>query len=216
MAYEGRSGGGGEAGTGTGAAGEVTRILAAAADGDSAAADRLFPLVYDELRALASHFFERQPANHTLQPTALVHDAFLRLVGQPAGAFRDRTHFMAVAAKAMRQILTDHARRRAAQKRGGEWSQIAIDDGALAHEGRQSVDVLALDEALGRLATLDERKARVVELRFFGGLTNDEAAESLGVSRATIADDWTVARTWLRSELSRDSARDRAGAGSQR
>jgi RNA polymerase sigma factor (TIGR02999 family) len=186
-------------------AGEVTRILAAAADGDSSAADRLFPLVYDELRALAAHMFERQPANHTLQPTALVHDAFIRLVGQPAGAFKSRAHFMAVAAKAMRQILTDHARRRNAQKRGGDWSQITIDDSALARDGHNaSIDVLALDETLQALAKLDERKARVVELRFFGGLTSEETAEALGVSRATVADDWTVARAWLRSELEPD------------
>jgi RNA polymerase sigma factor (TIGR02999 family) len=140
-----------------------------------------------------------------------VHDAFLRLVDRPAESFKNRAHFMAVAAKAMRQILTDHARRRAAQKRGGEWTQVTIDDGALARPGKASVDVLALDEALGQLARLDERKARVVELRFFGGLTNEEVAEVLGLSRATIADDWTVARSWLRSELNKESLAQRAG-----
>jgi RNA polymerase sigma factor (TIGR02999 family) len=183
-------------------AGEVTRILQAAGNGDAAAAQRLFPLVYDELRALAGGIFQSQGPHHTLQPTALVHDAYLRMVGQPEGAWKDRAHFLAVAAQAMRQILIDHARRKKAEKRGSGWERVTLDD-VMTLEGERTLDVLALDEALQRLSHLDERKARVVELRFFGGLTNEEVASVLDVARATVADDWTVARAWLRGELSR-------------
>ena len=186
-------------------AGEVTRILQAAGDGDTAAARRLFPLVYDELRALAGSLFQNQGPNHTLQPTALVHDAYMRMVGQPEGAWKDRAHFLAVAAQAMRQILIDHARRKKAEKRGSGWDRVTLDE-AVALDGERTLDVLALDEAMTRLSGLDERKARVVELRFFGGLTNEEVASVLDVSRATVADDWTVARAWLRGELSRGAS----------
>jgi len=182
----------------------VTRLLADLDGGDRTAAERLFPLVYHELRALAGSFLAEQRPNHTLQPTALVHDAYLKMVNQPAGAFNNRGHFFAVAAKAMRQILTDHARKHAATKRGGaESHRVELHDDVAVTADR-SIDLVALDEAMLRLAELDDRKARVVELRFFGGLTNEDVATLLGVSRATVADDWTVARAWLRSELARD------------
>jgi len=183
---------------------QVTRLLAELDGGDRAAAERLFPLVYHELRALAGSFLAEQRPNHTLQPTALVHDAYLKMVNQPAGAFNSSAHFFAVAAKAMRQILTDHARKHAAAKRGGaDAHRVELHD-EVAVTADRSIDLVALDEAMIRLAELDDRKARVVELRFFGGLTNEDVATLLGVSRATVADDWTVARAWLRSELARD------------
>jgi RNA polymerase sigma factor (TIGR02999 family) len=184
---------------------DVTQLLAAMGSGDPAAANELFPLVYRELRALAGSLFRQQRSDHTLQPTALVHDAYLRLVDQTNPQFSGRAHFFAVAAKAMRQILTDHARRKAALKRGGAHQQISLDR-AVAESPQSAIDILALDEALTRLTALDDRKCRVVELRFFGGLTNEAVAEVLGVSRATVVEDWTVARAWLRSQL---------GAGAQ-
>jgi len=179
---------------------DVTQLLVAMGDGDAGAANQLFPLVYQELRALAGSFFRHQRADHTLQPTALVHDAYLRLVNQTNPQFSGRSHFFAVAAKAMRQILTDHARRKGAIKRGGEHQQVSLDR-AVAVTNESTIDILALDEALTRLTSLDERRSRVVELRFFGGLTNEAVAEVLGISRATVVDDWTVARAWLRGQL---------------
>lgn len=183
-------------------AADLTQLLARVGAGEAGAVDALFPLVQRELRALAGGFFRRQAADHTLQPTALVHEAYLRLVDQTNPQWKDRAHFFAVAARAMRQILTDHARRKGAAKRGGERRRVALDDQAAIDRG-SDVDLLSLDEAMNRLADLDPRKGRVVELRFFGGLTNDDVAAVLGVSRATVADDWTVARAFLRSELSK-------------
>ena len=181
---------------------EITRILASAGAGDRRAVERLFPLVYHELRALAGDLFRNQNAAHTLQPTALVHDAYIRMVGARTGTWKDRAHFFAVAAQAMRQALIDHARRKQAEKRGGGWDRVTL-DAAVAVDGHRTLDVLALEDVLARLAELDERKAKVVEMRFYGGLTNEEVAEVLEVSRTTVADDWEVARAWLRRELSR-------------
>jgi RNA polymerase sigma-70 factor, ECF subfamily len=184
---------------------DLTQLLDRVGTGDRMAAEQLFPMVYQELRALAGSFFKQQHAGHTLQPTALVHDVYLRMVDIPGGPkrepkWKDRSHFFAIAAKAMRQILADHARRNNAQKRGGQWREVTLDQAVTVVKERP-LDVIALDEALSRLQKLDERKSQVVELRFFGGLTNQEVAEVLGVSRATVADDWTVARAWLRGEL---------------
>ena len=166
--------------------------------------DRLFQAVYADLYCLAARYFHGQPAGHTLQPTALVHDAYLKLVGSgQTPSYKNRGHFFAVAAKAMRQILTDHARRHAAAKRGGpDVTRVELDED-VAIQRERTIDLLQLDEAMSRLSQLDGRKAQVVELRFFGGLTNDEVADVLDVSRATVADDWTVARAWLRSEMTR-------------
>jgi len=179
---------------------DVTSVLTELSRGDSQAADRLFPVVYGELRALAKRLFVGQPANQTLQPTALVHEVYLRLVDQTQAGWLDRAHFMNIAAKAMRQILTDHARRRRAAKRGGDWARIALDE--VGADSRQAqIDLLALDEALTELARLDERQARVAELRFLAGLTVQEAAAVLGVSPRTVELDWRQARAWLRWRL---------------
>jgi RNA polymerase sigma-70 factor (ECF subfamily) len=169
--------------------------------GDEAAANQLLPIVYDELRARARYYLRSGRAGDTLQPTALVHEAYLRLAGQPAG-WEGRTHFYAVAAMAMRQILIDHARYRGRGKRGGDVARVTLSD-AVARVSEPDVDVFALGEALERLATLNERHARIVELRYLAGLTVDEVAEVLGVSRRTVESDWTFARAWLKAELAR-------------
>ena len=179
---------------------EVTRLLRALQAGDAAASERLFPHIYADLRALAARAFARERPDHTLQPTALVHEAFLRLLDQTQVDWMSRAHFFALAAKAMRQILCDHARRHATDKRGGGRHRVELDETVAVGTDRQ-VDVLDLDQALRKLAELDERKSRLVELRFFGGLTGEEVADVLGVSRKTVAQDWTVARLWLLREL---------------
>ncbi len=179
----------------------VTDLLQAWASGDKAALDDLLPLVYDELRRQARRYMRAQPVGHTLQTTALVHEAYLRLFGESAMEWKGRAHFFGVAAKAMRSILVDHARARRAAKRGGEARAITLEEAGLAGP-EASVDVLALDDALGRLAELDLRKSHLVELRYFGGLGIDEAAAVLGVSPATVKREWTTARAWLRRELS--------------
>ncbi len=182
---------------------EVNDLLANAGRGNAEAADRLFPIVYHELRALAGDMFRFQGTDHTLQPTALVHEAYLRLVNQQNGHWKDRTHFMAVAAKVMRNLLIDHARKRKAGKRGDGWERITL-DGVLDTAEKRSIDLLSLEEALQQLSEMDERKARVVELRFFGGLTIRETAQDLGVARATVEEDWAMARAWLTRRLAAD------------
>ena len=178
----------------------TTRLLADLRDGNGSAADRLLPLVYDELRAIAANYFFRQPAGHTLQPTALVHEVFLRLVDPNCVQIKDRAHFFALAAKAMRQILVDHARRKHAAKRGGAMREVPLEEVA-APDSMQPVDLVALDEALVRLAELDERQSRIVEMRFFGGLSNQEVADVLGVSLRTVEGEWSMARGWLRRAI---------------
>lgn len=177
----------------------VTIMLDRIATGDARAAEELLPLVYDELRAMAGSNMNRQAASHTLQPTALVHELYLKVTGAREG-FANRAHFMAVAATAMRQILTDHARRKRAQKRGGDGHRVDIDPGNLA-DPASAIDAVALDDALTKLAELDPRRHRVVELRFFGGLTVEEVADLLEVSRSTVEADWRSARAWLAVEL---------------
>ena len=185
--------------------GDATRALLALRDGDAAAAERLLPLVYDRLRGLANRFLGAERAGHTLQPTALVHEAFLKLVEQERVDWAGRTHFFAVGAKAMRRILVDHARGRRRDKRGGGAVRVELREGAALSPERDE-DVLALDEALARLEARDARQARIVELRFFGGLNVEEVAEALGVSKRTVEADWTMLRAWLRRELSSDDA----------
>ncbi|HEY3243125.1 MAG TPA: sigma-70 family RNA polymerase sigma factor [Phycisphaerae bacterium] len=181
---------------------EVTRILGELERGRGSAADELLPLVYDELRAVAASLLAGERAGHTLQPTALVHEAYLRLVGETRSNWQGRAHFLAVAANAMRRILVNHARdRRAAKRGGGEWHKVsltAVDTPA----PEQEVDLVALDDALQRLEKMDERLCRVVELRFFGGLTVPETAQVLAVSDRTVELDWRMARSWLFKELS--------------
>ena len=177
----------------------VTDLLGSLSAGDASAFDRLLPLVYDELRAIAARQLGREGPEHTLQPTALVHEAYLKLVGQVDGQFHDRGHFLAVAAQAMRRILVDHARRRLALKRSGG---IAVDlTPGVATADSQSDDILAVDEALSRLAELEPRQARVIEFRYFAGMSIEDTAEALSVSPATVKRDWTVARAWLQREI---------------
>lgn len=186
---------------------EATRLLADLGCGDPGAAARLLPMIYDELRAIAARHFRRQRLDHTLQPTALVHEAFLKLVDQTQAKWKDRAHFFAVAATAMRQVLVNHALARAAAKRGGGAARIAL-TGDMAAAQEADFDPLVLDEALKKLAELDPRKARVVELRFFSGLSVDEVAEVLNVSRTTVEGDWRTARAWLSRALREGSPRD--------
>ncbi len=178
---------------------DVTRLLGRVRDGDEGAAGQLLPLVYDELRGLARAVFSGQRGDHTLQPTALVHEAWIKLAGN-LGSIEDRRHFFAISARAMRQVLADHARGRSRKKRGGGQRQVSIDfDGVPA--AAPGVDLVALDDSLTRLAGLNERHARVVELRLLGALTIAETAEALGVSHGTVESDWAMARAWLRNEL---------------
>jgi RNA polymerase sigma factor (TIGR02999 family) len=181
---------------------ETTRLLLGAAKGDKASTDALLPLVYDELRAIAEHKMRAERASHTLQPTALVNEAFLRLVDQTRVEWQSRAHFCAVAANMMRRILVDHARRRSTEKRGSGKQPVALDEAFAPSRSQDPVDIVALDDLLNHLATLNERHARVVELRFFGGLTVPETAHALDVSPATVKNDWRAARAWLLSQLS--------------
>jgi len=179
---------------------EVEALLARAAAGDERAMADLMPLVYDELRRIAGRYMRRERPGQTIQATALVHEAYLRLLRDRAKDWHTRAHFVGIAANAMRQILVERARARGAAKRGGGRERVTVDEGALAGPSAP-VDVEALDEALERLAALDPRQARIVELRFFGGLTVEEAADVVGISPATLKRDWTVARAWLKREL---------------
>jgi len=181
---------------------EVTQILQEWNSGDDARA-RLMPLVYDELRRLAQSYLRRERPDHTLQPTALVHEAYLRLVDQSRVEWRNRVHFYGVAAQMMRRILIDHARAHASEKRSGGARRLSLDEAAVLPEER-AADLVALDDALKLLADKDERKSRVVELRFFGGLSVEETAEALGLHTATVERDWRFAKMWLHRELSGD------------
>ena len=167
---------------------------------DDRPVDALLPIVYEELRRLAASYLRRERPGQTLQPTALVHEAYLRLMKDRPERWQNRAHFCAIAAHSMRQILIERARARNAQKRWGDKARVTLDE-ALVRGGEQSVDLLALDSALERLAALDPEQARIVELRFFGGLTVEETAEQLDVSPATVKRHWTVARAWLAREL---------------
>lgn len=168
--------------------------------GDQAALDKLMPLVYDELRRLANNYLRREAAGHTLQPTALVNEAYLKLVGQKTN-WQNRAHFFAISAKLMRRILVDHARQRQAAKRGGSQQQRISITSAETIMKQPAIDLLALNEALDELATMDTQQGRIVELKFFGGLSIEETAEVLGISHATVERDWKMARAWLRRQL---------------
>jgi RNA polymerase sigma factor (TIGR02999 family) len=189
----------------------ISRMLRDSPPGDRAALDQIFALVYDELRTLAHGQLSRQPAGDTISTTVLIHEAYLRLVDQDRAHFPDRVHFYAYAARVMRTILVDYARSRGARKRGGDWKLVELDGRNLPVHTQADL-VVAVDEALTRLSALDERLARVVECRFFGGMTETETAEVIGVGYRTIRRDWLKARTWLHAELS-DGARPAPGAG---
>jgi RNA polymerase sigma factor (TIGR02999 family) len=180
---------------------EITRLLMAWSEGDREALDRLAPLVYAELRRLAKSYMRKERAGHTLQTTALINEAYLRLIDAGQVEWRNRAHFFGVAARAMRQILVAMARERGCQKRGGGARQVSLDETMVIDAGLDE-DLVALDESLEALAQFDERKAQVVEMRFFGGLTEAEIAAALDVSSETIRRDWRLARSWLRRKLS--------------
>lgn len=181
--------------------GEVTRLLVELRQGRKDALGRLIPLVYGELRRLAGHYLRAERIGHTIQPTALVHEAYLRLAGQDRAAWRNRGQFLGVAAQLMRRILVDYARARGAGKRGGNAARMDIEGLALTAGPPRCEEILAVDEALQRLSELDPQQGRVVELRYFAGLTVDETAEALGISRRTVKRDWAMAAAWLRQEL---------------
>lgn len=182
----------------------ITGLLLQWSEGDNAALDQLIPLVYPELRRMARRYMGRENGEHTLQTSALINEAYLRLVDQHAVEWKDRAHFFAVSAQVMRHILVDHARRHRSVKRGAGATHIALDDGAVVIQQR-AAEFVALDAALDRLAEVDERKSRVVELRFFGGLTVDETAEVMKLSPITIKREWRAARAWLLREIGGDS-----------
>jgi RNA polymerase sigma factor (TIGR02999 family) len=183
---------------------DVTRLLAALASGEPEAMDQLLPVIYDELKGLAAAQLRRERGEHTLGATALVHEAFLRLVDQRAVDWRGRSHFFGIAAQAMRRILVDHARRRTAHKRSRD-QQITLDTAVPIAADSDSDEILGVHEALERLALLDERQAKLVELRYFAGFTLDETADLLGISPATAYRDWAMARAWLQRELAPDA-----------
>jgi RNA polymerase sigma-70 factor, ECF subfamily len=179
---------------------EITKLLVEWSDGNQAALDQLFPLVYDELHRLARHYMSRERKGHTLQTTALINEAYVRLIDQKNVHWQNRSHFFAISARIMRRILVDHVRRRGYAKRGGNIQRISLDE--TAHVAKEpSADLLLLDEALTDLARIDERRSKVVELRHFGGLSNDEIAALLNVSPNTITRDWNLARAWLYQQL---------------
>ena len=193
---------------------DVTRLLAQLAHGDQAVLDELLPRIYAELRGLASNYLSREHRkNHTLQPTALVHEAYLRLVDQKAARWEGRSHFFGAAANIMRQILVDHARRHNAEKRGGEFEKMQLEESIVIASKEKSFELLALDEALEELATIDSQKSKIVELRYFGGLSVEETAEVLGVSEITVKRHWRVAKAWLYDRLKPGGSAQSSGSG---
>jgi RNA polymerase sigma factor (TIGR02999 family) len=184
---------------------EVTQVLLAWNQGDQGAPERLMPLVYEELRQLARRSLQRERSGHTLQATSLVHEAYLRLVDQNSMTWQNRAQFFAVAAQIMRRILVDHARSQQTAKRGGLREKLEFDE-ALAPSGERAVDLIALDDALQDLVTFDPRQSRIVELRFFGGLTNEEIGVVLEISPSTIKREWRLAKAWLRHEIMQEGS----------
>ena len=186
-------------------AGKVTELLQAMGSGNQKEFDNLIPLIYDELRRLAEYYLRRERPNHTLQPTALVHEAYLRLIDQKHIQWQNRAHFFGAAAQIMRRILVDHARRHQAHKRGGAEHRVTLNE-EVAFHGERDVNLLALDDALTKLEALDPQKSRIVELRFFSGLSIKETAEVLGVSEATVIRQWRLARAWLHREIGKEDS----------
>ncbi len=189
----------------------VTDLLGRWRGGDPAAGETVIGLVYAELRTLAARYLRREAAGHTLQPTALVHEAYMRLIGGADPGITDRAHLIGVAARLMRQVLVNHAVRRGAARRGGGWRRVTLEPVVAVFEDRCD-NLVELDDALERLAAIDERQARIVELRFFGGLSNDETARLLDTSSRTVEREWAMARAWLRREV-RESCRRTTGSG---
>jgi len=191
-----------------GSAPDVTQLLANWSKGDHSALEQLMPLVYSELRRLAGAYLRRERSNHTLQSTALVHEAFMRLVHQQDVQWRNRAHFYAIAAQMIRRILVDYARSQHAEKRGSGAIKLALDEAMAVPQAGADIDLLGLNDALDRLAELDERQGRIVELRFFAGLSIDETAEVMHLSPASIKREWQTARAWLFREMTRTPAYD--------
>ena len=186
---------------------EITQQLIAWSNGDDAALEQLIPAVYQELRRMADHYLRGEDSGHSLQPTALVHEAYLRLIDQTKVEWQNRAHFFGVAAQMMRRILIDHAKAKHRVKRGGTAVKVMLDENVNFTQERAS-ELLALDDALQSLARMDERKSRIVELRYFGGLTVEETAEVLGISDKTVMRDWNLAKAWLYRELTSNSANE--------
>ncbi len=184
----------------------VTQLLIELSNGDRKAVDLLLPVIYDELRKLAANYLRRERPNHTLQPTALVHEAYIRLVDQTRVNWQNRAHFFGVAAQIMRRLLVDHARKHHAEKRGQNFQKLSLDENVDRAVERSS-ELIALDEALKALAVFDEEKARLVELRYFGGLTIEETADVMGVTPTTIKRHWRLAKAWLRGEMQQSYGR---------
>ena len=182
---------------------KITQMLRDWGEGRSEALDELLPHIYNELHRQAAAYLRRERPNHTLQTTALVHEAYLKLIDQKQVEWKSRGHFFALAAQAMRRILVDHAKSRHREKRGGPNEDIPLEDELLAVAEETNIDVIALDEALSRLAKFDPQQERIVEMRYFAGLSLDETAAAIGISRATAARDWAVAKAWLHRELTR-------------
>jgi RNA polymerase sigma factor (TIGR02999 family) len=200
----------GKAPMSTQASQDVTQLLLEWRDGDESALDRLMPLVYDELRRLARQCLRHERASHTMQTTTLVHEAYLRLIDASRVPWHDRAHFFAIAAQLMRRVLVDEARKRHFQKRGGEFTRIPLDEGMVVTHQRD-LELMALDESLDRLAQFAPRKCRVVELRFFGGLSIDETAAALGISTDIVKREWRTAKLWLLHEMGNEGS-EPAGA----
>ena len=182
---------------------QITQLLKQWSNGDAEVLDDLMPLVYIELRRQASGYLRRERSDHTLQPTALINEAYLKLIDQRDVKWQNRAHFFAIAAQAMRRILVDYARERHREKRGGAAEDLPIDEALTIVSQEKSVDLVALDEALNKLATFDDRQAKVVELRYFSGLSIDETAEVLNVSNVTVRRDWNMAKAWLHQEITK-------------
>jgi RNA polymerase sigma factor (TIGR02999 family) len=185
-----------------GASKDITTLLMQWSNGDSSALDELTPLVYDALRQLAARALRHERPGHTLQPTALVHEAYLKLVDQTRIQWQDRDHFFAITSQVIRRVLVSYARNRNASKRGGGSTVVALDESMTPSPGRD-VDLIALDDALKTLSKMDPQQARIIELRYFGGLSIESTAQMLGISTSTVSRDWTLARAWLQRELTR-------------
>lgn len=180
----------------------ITALLHEWRDGKKAAFDEIFPFVYDEMRRRASAYLRSERSGHTLQTTALANEAYIKLIDKAEINYQDRNHFFAIAATAMRRILVDHARTKGRDKRGGKDADLPLDEARAVHSENRPLDLVALDEALVELASFDQRQAKVVELKYFGGMTNEETAEVLGISNVTVRRDWDMARAWLRQVIS--------------
>ena len=182
------------------ASSDVTRLLGDLNSGNRAALDELLPLVYEELKRIAGKHLRRQHREHTLQTTALVHEAYLKLVNQEDARWENRVHFFAVAARVMRHVLIDYARARQSEKRGGEYVKLSLDEAYHLSDEKQA-EIIALDDALNQLAAMDEQKAKIVEMRYFAGMSNEEIAAALGIGTATVTRAWRTARAWLQTQI---------------